>query len=157
MKNNQPVKRYAQLIVSLVVALGVDQLIKYILTETSFGGSLFRYLRSAVFLNEGAVFSITVPFSAHLILAIVTLIFFGWLFAHDMKSDTSRSFAIATGILFGGALSNLIDRIRLNAVVDYLPLPFGGVINLADMYIGIAILFIIFRILPSRETIEKKT
>lgn len=37
--------------------------------------------------------------------------------------------------IFAGALSNLVDRIFSGGVIDYVLLPFGGAINLADILI----------------------
>lgn len=48
--------------------------------------------------------------------------------------------------IFSGAISNMIDRIRLGCVVDYIDLKFWPVFNLADVYItaGAIFLFVIF-------------
>jgi len=45
--------------------------------------------------------------------------------------------------IFSGAVSNLIDRIRLGCVVDYIDLKFWPVFNLADTYITIGIIIIV--------------
>jgi len=54
--------------------------------------------------------------------------------------------AIALGLILGGAVGNLIDRIRLGAVVDFVdvhPLLFPWIFNLADAGISVgAILWI---------------
>jgi signal peptidase II len=49
---------------------------------------------------------------------------------------------VALGLLVGGSLSNLIDRIRLGHVTDFLDLRFWPAFNLADTFIviGVAIL-----------------
>ena len=46
-------------------------------------------------------------------------------------------------LILAGAVSNLIDRLTRGGVVDYIWLPGGGVINLADILIliGIVLLF----------------
>ena len=48
----------------------------------------------------------------------------------------------ALGLLIGGSLSNLVDRIRLHHVTDFIDLRFWPAFNLADSFIviGVAIL-----------------
>ena len=51
-------------------------------------------------------------------------------------------------MLIGGILGNLIDRIRLGYVIDYLDFNFGSynfpVFNLADIFIVISIILLVF-------------
>jgi signal peptidase II len=47
-------------------------------------------------------------------------------------------------LIFSGAISNIIDRIRLGCVIDYVDLKFWPVFNLADVYITVGVIFIIF-------------
>ncbi|MBY0397328.1 MAG: signal peptidase II [Thermoleophilia bacterium] len=49
---------------------------------------------------------------------------------------------VAFGLLLGGSLSNLADRLRLGYVTDYLELPNWPSFNLADVFIvvGVAVL-----------------
>ena len=51
---------------------------------------------------------------------------------------------VALGLLIGGSTSNLIDRIRLGHVTDFLDLRYWPAFNLADSFIviGVAILFL---------------
>jgi signal peptidase II len=49
---------------------------------------------------------------------------------------------VSLGLVIGGSLSNLIDRVRLGHVTDFLDLRFWPAFNLADSFIvvGVAIL-----------------
>jgi signal peptidase II len=51
---------------------------------------------------------------------------------------------VALGLLIGGALSNLLDRVRLGHVTDFLDPPYWPAFNLADTFIctGVAILLL---------------
>jgi signal peptidase II len=51
---------------------------------------------------------------------------------------------VALGLLIGGSTSNLIDRIRLGHVTDFLDLRYWPAFNLADSFIvvGVGILFV---------------
>lgn len=56
------------------------------------------------------------------------------------KKHSQKLFLV---LIFSGALSNLIDRIRLGCVVDFIDLGIWPVFNLADIYITIGIIFLI--------------
>jgi signal peptidase II len=65
---------------------------------------------------------------------------------------------VALGLLLGGSLSNLIDRIRLGHVTDFLDVRFWPAFNLADIFIvaGVAVL-IGALLLADREPPRAKT
>jgi signal peptidase II len=47
---------------------------------------------------------------------------------------------LPTGMLLGGALGNIIDRIREGAVIDFVKLPYWPAFNVADMSITFGVL-----------------
>ena len=49
---------------------------------------------------------------------------------------------VALGLLIGGSVGNLVDRLRLGHVTDFLDLPYWPAFNLADTFIvvGVAVL-----------------
>jgi signal peptidase II len=53
---------------------------------------------------------------------------------------------VALGLVLGGSVSNLLDRIRLGYVTDFLDLAYWPSFNLADTFIvvGVALLFLSF-------------
>jgi signal peptidase II len=59
---------------------------------------------------------------------------------------------VALGFVIGGSVSNLVDRVRLGHVTDFLDLRFWPAFNLADSFIciGVAILLAVL-LLPVRE------
>ena len=92
-------------------------------------------LRLTLTRNPGAAFSIgqgaTVLFTA-VALAVVVVI------ARTARSLVSRGWALALGLLLGGALGNLTDRLFRSPgplrghVVDWIELPHWPVFNVAD-------------------------
>ncbi len=64
----------------------------------------------------------------------------GWLFARD---PTRPWMWVATGLVAGGALGNLTDRIRANAVTDFIDLPPWPPFNLADIAITVGVIVLV--------------
>lgn len=64
-------------------------------------------------------------------------------FFDDIKELGKLSF-VSASLIFGGAIGNLIDRIRFGYVVDFLDLRWWPVFNVADiaLSVGVALLFI---------------
>lgn len=74
-----------------------------------------------------------------------------WLWREKARQDV-----FGLGLILGGALGNIIDRIRLGFVVDYADLHFGEwrpflVFNLADAAITIGVLILLARALLLRD------
>jgi signal peptidase II len=70
--------------------------------------------------------------------------------------EKSRQDAIALSFVLGGALGNILDRVRLGYVVDYADLHFGDVhpflvFNVGDAAITIGVLLLLVRALLTRE------
>jgi signal peptidase II len=90
--------------------------------------------------NRGVAFGLADGGGAALIaLTVAALIFVAVLFARD---TTRPGMWVAVGLLAGGALGNLIDRVRVGEVTDYVDLLSWPPFNLADVAItvGVAVL-----------------
>lgn len=128
-----------------VVAL--DQALKAILVRTlPLGASvaLLPVLSLTHVHNPGVAFSLLpqVPafVPAAIVLALLVLLFRRE--GRGKTHDTQVQRALA--LLAGGAMGNLIDRVRLGAVIDYLDLRVWPVFNLADVAVttGAALLIL---------------
>jgi signal peptidase II len=54
-------------------------------------------------------------------------------------------FWLPTGMLFGGAVGNVVDRVREGAVTDFIQLPLGfPAFNVADMSITVGVLLLLY-------------
>jgi signal peptidase II len=67
------------------------------------------------------------------------------------RNPTRPGMWIATGLLAGGALGNLSDRVRADAVTDYIELPHWPPFNLADMCITAGVLLLVLIYLRDAE------
>lgn len=73
-----------------------------------------------------------------------------------MTQEKARADVMALGLVLGGALGNIVDRVRVGFVIDYLDLHFGDfrpfqIFNLADAAISIGVLIVLARSLLLRE------
>jgi signal peptidase II len=107
-------------------------------------------LRLTLSHNSGIAFGLAG--GAGVPLVVITLAALGvvaYLFARD---PLRPGMWIATGLLAGGALGNLADRIRADAVTDYIDLPSWPPFNLADMCITVGVLLLVFIYLRDAES-----
>ena len=103
--------------------------------------------------NAGAAFGLKIgsPF-VHTAISVVALFALVWLF-RSVPSD-NRIMRPALSMVLGGALGNIIDRIRLGMVVDFFDVGIGTlrwpVFNVADSCVTIGILLIALSYLQQR-------
>jgi lipoprotein signal peptidase len=127
--------------VSFLVALILDQVTKHI---ASFQGS--------VQINPGVSFGILSGPWLTVLLLIFFVAFFEW-----SCPRWHKLYPIASGFLLGGAMSNIVDRIVLNGVRDFLPIPFLHIQNnLADWFIVLSLAFILFKSAGKTPSVSQK-
>ena len=78
-----------------------------------------------------------------------------------MWREKLRGDVLALSMVLGGALGNIVDRVRYGYVVDYADLHFGTfrpflIFNIADAAITIGVLIILARSLLMREKPQAK-
>ena len=76
-------------------------------------------------------------------MTILTAVAVLWMLGYFAKTGARHPvLPVALGLLVGGAVSNLADRIRLGQVTDFLDFPYWPAFNLADTFIcvGVAVL-----------------
>lgn len=97
--------------------------------------------------NTGIAFGllrgVPLPVLVAAALTVIFLLFYNWTRPGPARSRDATS-RVALGCLLGGAAGNLIDRVRLGHVIDYLDLRVWPVFNLADaaVVIGGALLLV---------------
>ncbi|MGH3001914.1 MAG: signal peptidase II [Gaiellaceae bacterium] len=93
--------------------------------------------------NSGIAFGLFSQATA--IVTVVTGIAVVWMVVYFARSGARHPvLPAALGLLIGGSLSNLVDRIRLHHVTDFIDLRYWPAFNLADSFIvvGVAILLV---------------
>jgi len=70
----------------------------------------------------------------------LTAIAVGWMLLFFARSGARHPvLPVALGLVIGGSLSNLLDRVRLGYVTDFLDLRYWPAFNLADSFIVIGV------------------
>ena len=91
--------------------------------------------------NSGIAFGLFSSATAAVI--VLTLIAIAWMVAYFARSGARHPLLpVAVGLLIGGSISNLADRVRLGHVTDFLDFRYWPSFNLADSFIviGVAVL-----------------
>jgi signal peptidase II len=91
--------------------------------------------------NSGIAFGLFA--SATPIVIVATAFAIGWMLVFFARSGARHPILpVALGLVIGGSLSNLLDRVRLGYVPDFIDLRYWPAFNLADSFIvaGVAIL-----------------
>ena len=95
--------------------------------------------------NSGALFGLFKDQA--LLFGLVSIGVVGLIVWYHGSSGRNTLLSLALGLLLGGALGNLIDRLRLGYVVDFVDIGIGGLrfytFNVADMAISGAVLLLI--------------
>ena len=123
-----------------------DQLTKQ-LVRSSIALGASRHLLPGVTLvhaqNSGLAFSLLTGSDVGVI--IVTLVVVALVLAYFARQGERRGMWLACGLIVGGALGNLADRVRAGLVTDFIKLPHWPAFNLADAAItlGVLTLFIV--------------
>jgi len=131
----------------LVAVVAIDQALKFVIaSKYPLGASteLFDGILSLTYMrNPGAAFGL-LPQVPVLVPALIALTLLSVLFYNDARWVAPPRVQGALALLAGGALGNLIDRIRLGAVVDYIDVHIWPVFNVADLAVttGAALLMI---------------
>lgn len=110
--------------------------------------------------NKGAAFSMLAnvesPFRHYFFLVVGGVACIGLTWACYTFSREHKLYAVSLGLIAGGAIGNLIDRVRLGAVVDFLDFYFGSyhwpAFNIADSCICVGVgLFMILSIITNKK------
>jgi signal peptidase II len=131
------------------VVFVLDQLTKALLVanlspgeRVSVVGDLVRLVFSQ---NSGALFGMFRENAA--LFGLVSLGVVGLIVLYHGRSSRSLYLSIALGLLLGGAVGNLTDRLRLGYVVDFVDLGIGDfrwyTFNVADASISLAIVMLV--------------
>ena len=145
-----------------IIIIFLDQITKYFAIANLKGNAASvivpDFLKLVYVENYGAAFGILrnkkILFIIITFIVVVAIAIF--LFKYQAKLNIFMK--IGSGLLLGGAIGNLIDRVRFGYVVDFVSFRFFNryeypVFNVADMAIVVGTLLILFLILFDKQEI----
>lgn len=158
------IRRYG-VIVAVVIAI-VDQLLKYWVTDIldlpargGFGIEITSFFNLTFTQNFGVSMgffhadSVTMRWALVAMTVAISIFVAVWMWREKARDDV-----IALGMVLGGAVGNIADRMRLGYVVDYADLHIGSwrpflIFNLADAAITIGVLILLARAILLRDKV----
>lgn len=151
---NPSVRRWLRLIIIVGLVLAVDQITKRLVVDNMVLGEtrrivpflspLFQIVRSH---NTGASFGL-LPNAGNVFAVVAVIVAIVLTYMYPRIPDEKRLAWLATGLIVGGALGNVLDRLSYGYVVDFINYQIPGVIsnvsNLADhaIVLGVILFFI---------------
>jgi len=146
-----PRRAWAWTAVTVALVLLVDQVTKKLVRDGVTPGDedpIFPALKLVNVRNDGVAFGFDAGGKTVVIvliaLALLALVLY-------FARHTARPLIwLPTGLLVGGALGNIVDRIRDGAVTDFLKLPAWPAFNVADVAITVGVLLLVM-VLERRE------
>ena len=139
----------------IILLIGIDQLIKNwalnVLRYKGAIGVIENVFNLTYVENRGAAFGMLQNNQTIFILVAAIASIFGLYYLHTKKVNNLGKIGIL--LVISGAIGNLIDRVRLGFVVDYLDfhIIWSYVFNLADCFVVVGTILLCLYIITSEE------
>ena len=129
------------------LTLGADQLTKYLVASSFTSGSSLPVLPPVLYLtyvqNTGAAFGLLKGQQLLFVgLSLLVIVWIGW----ELLTKPVLAGMVLWGcaLILGGALGNMIDRLRFGYVIDFIDLRVWPVFNLGDSAITVGVTLLIW-------------
>jgi signal peptidase II len=150
--------RFSFIALLVVVA---DQLTKLWITREMFRGESRRvlgdFLKLTYVQNEGAAFGLS--FGGRWSFVVVTILVAVFILVYYSRSERTTMSRLALALILGGALGNLLDRVRIGEVVDFVHVSVNRlswpVFNVADIAITAGVALLAFHLFRREEPQER--
>ncbi len=130
----------------------IDQMVKYFVVQNIVLSEVISVIPNFFYLtyvkNTGGAWSLfhSIPY----LLIMISFVFLIFMNRYILKiKEFSLIEIISYGFLMGGVLGNLIDRVLVSGVIDYIGFQFGSyyypIFNLADIFIVLGMVLIIMK------------
>ena len=133
---------------SLVII--IDQATKYwIQSRMAYGESspvIREVFHITYILNPGAAFGI-LENKTWFFIAVALVLLAGVAYLYPRMPANQPMVKLGTGLLVGGAIGNLIDRVRIGYVIDFFDFRIWPIFNVADICIVCGVAFLAYYLL----------
>ncbi len=140
--------------ITALLVVVADQLSKlWIRSNLAIGESLFEvgFFRLTRVHNTGAAFGLFQGQSFLLtiiaLVGVAALLLYAFFFHHKLPFLGNRLSKLALGLVLGGTVGNLIDRIYLGYVTDFITVSIWPAFNIADSAIVVGITILVYSLL----------
>lgn len=133
-------KKFYWILLIGVLVIVADQFSKYWVNAAltyGFSKPITSWFSLTYIFNTGTAFGLFAGNNKALVIVALTILSFLLYSARGLCERTGAWGLWGIGLVFGGAIGNLIDRIRIGRVIDFLDFHFWPVFNLADTAISI--------------------
>jgi len=105
--------------------------------------------------NSGIAFGLFPDATAAVI--VLTTVAVGWMLVFFARAGARHPvLPVALGLLLGGSISNLADRVRLGHVTDFLDLRYWPAFNLADVCIVVGVVLLVGTMLAGERSPRRR-
>lgn len=156
MFRTRPSKRWLAWLLLALLVIVLDQLAKLMVVASfAYGEGLIitSFFNLVHVLNHGAAFSFLAGAGGwqRWFFTILAMVISVWLIIMIRRHQAERLQPLAFSLILGGAIGNVIDRVRIGAVIDYLDFHAAGVhfpaFNLADSAITLGVILMLLQTL----------
>lgn len=131
--------------IALLIVI-LDQLTKFLIKQNFQLNQSIPIIKNVLHLtyttNTGSAFGLFKGFNIFFILFSLIVIIVIFYFIKDIK-ENERLMQFAVGLLLGGTIGNLIDRIYYGSVIDFIDFRIWPIFNVADSAVTISVILLI--------------
>jgi signal peptidase II len=150
---------YAKAGAVTLAVVALDQISKRVVEHDVVPGEEHKLLPGVQIVNtrnRGVAFGF-LP-GRHLVVTVLVGVALAVLLAYFARNARRPLIWLPTGMVLGGALGNIVDRVRLGSVTDFVKLPLGWPpFNLADAAITVGVLALLIVIEGPRSQRDRQT
>jgi signal peptidase II len=139
-----PRAAWTRVLIVVVGVLALDQISKAVIRSTvdrSEQVEVFSFLHLVNTRNDGIAFGGLGGSWLVIVLVIVALVGIVYVFS---RNATRRLAWLPAGLLLGGALGNVIDRVFEGSVTDFIKFPHWPQFNVADIAVTLGVISLVF-------------
>jgi signal peptidase II len=136
---------FARALGVVVLVLVLDRITKHLVVSGIAVGDVHKFLPGINLVhvrNSGVAFGFFAGGGA--LVLVLTLTALGVLVVYFALRPQRPLLWLPTGLLVGGAIGNLIDRVSSGSVTDFIKLPFWPAFNVSDMAITFGVLALLY-------------
>lgn len=132
----------------IATVAAVDQVAKALVQNTIPGGASLPVLGGVFYIthvqNPGSAFNVFATSTVPIVTTILLVASWAALAVSRRLPPFGTAFQTGSALVLGGAVGNLIDRVRVGCVIDFIDLRFWPVFNLADAAITVGAIVLVY-------------